>query len=168
MINIVFKNTVRFVFLILLQVIVLDNVRIGGYINPYLYVLFILMLPFETPKWLLIISAFFIGLFVDVFSGTAGIHAAASVFMAFLRPNIIKMVSARQDYEPGTQPTLRDLGFKWFFTYALVLVSAHHLVLFFMEVFTFTEFFQTFFRTILSVMFTLFLLIISQYLVSRK
>lgn len=168
MINLVLKNSIRFVFLVFLQVIILDNVRISGYINPYLYVMFILMLPFETPKWALLVVSFLLGFFVDLFSGTGGIHASACVFIAFLRPNVIKMVSARQDYEPGTRPLLRDLGFKWFFSYALVLVLAHHMVLFYMEVFSFSEFFMTFFRAMLSAVFTLTLIIISQYLIHKK
>jgi rod shape-determining protein MreD len=167
-INVVTRNIIRFLFLIFFQVLILDNIRIAGYVNPYLYVLFILMLPFETPKWLLLISAFFLGFFVDMFSGTGGIHAAACVFMAFIRPNILKMVSARQDYEPGTQPIIRDLGFRWFFSYSMVMVSMHHFILFYIEAFSFNEFFQTFFRTVLSIIFTLFLLILSQYIMYRQ
>jgi rod shape-determining protein MreD len=167
MISLVARNIIRLIFLVLFQVTILNYVALGGYINPYLYVMFILMLPFETPKWLLLISAFVLGISVDMFSDTAGIHAAACVFMAFARPGVLNLVSSRQEYEPGIQPIIRDLGFKWFISYTLILVVIHHFLIFYLEVFSFREFFQTFFRAVLSIMFTMLLLILSQYVMYR-
>jgi rod shape-determining protein MreD len=167
MISLVTRNIIRLIFLVLFQVTILNYVALGGYINPYLYVMFILMLPFETPKWLLLISAFVLGISVDMFSDTAGIHAAACVFMAFARPGVLNLVSSRQEYEPGIQPIIRDLGFKWFISYTLILVVIHHILLFYLEVFSFREFFQTFFRAFLSIIFTMLLLILSQYVMYR-
>jgi rod shape-determining protein MreD len=167
MINLVTRNIIRFIFLIFFQVLILNNINLGGYINPYLYVLFILMLPFETPKWLLLISSFMLGLTVDMFSDTSGLHAASCVFMAFSRPYILGVVSSRQEYEPGIQPTIRDLGFNWFFSYVLILVSIHHILLFYLEVFSFGEFFHTLLRTFLSILFTMLLLVLSQYIMYR-
>jgi len=167
MINQITRNIIRLVFLVFFQVAILNNIQLGGYINPFLYVLFILMLPFETPKWLLLISSFLLGISVDMFSDTMGIHAAACVFMAFCRPAVLNLVSSRQDYEPGFQPTIRDFGFKWFFSYSLILVIAHHILLFYLEVFSFSEFFQTLLRAVLSIIFTMLLLILSQYVMYR-
>lgn len=169
MINLVSRNIIRFIFLVLLQVLILNNINLGGYINPYLYVLFILMLPFETPKWLLLISAFLLGLSIDMFSDTAGLHSAACVFMAYCRPFILNVASSKQEYEQGAgiQPTIRDLGFNWFFSYSLILVSIHHLLLFYLEVFGFGEFFHTLLRALLSILFTMIMLVLSQYLMYR-
>jgi len=167
MINVVSRNILRMIFLVIFQVAVLDNIQVGGYINPYMYILFILLLPFETPKWLLLLSAFFLGLSVDMVSDTLGIHTAACVFMAFCRPGVINLISSRQEYEIGISPTVRDLGFKWFFSYALILVVAHHIPLFFLEVFSFHEFFQTLLRIGLSIIFTMFLLLLSQLITYR-
>jgi len=150
--------------LILLQVLVLDNIYLGGYVNPYLYIYFILLLPFETPGWLLLILAFFLGLGVDIFSDSIGIHAASTVLMAFFRPLTLKMLFSKREYEPGISPSIRDLGFRWFFSYALIMVTVHHLFLFYLEVFRLSDFFITFQRVILSIVFTLFLILISQYL----
>jgi len=167
MINLVSRNIIRMIFLVIFQVAILNNIQLGGYINPYLYVLFILMLPFETPKWLLLVSAFLMGISVDMFSDTMGIHTAACVFMAYCRPGILSVVSSRQEYEPGIQPTIRDLGFKWFFSYSLILVIIHHILLFYLEVFSFSEFFQTLLRVGFSIIFTMLLLILSQYVMYR-
>ena len=91
--SILFKNILRFVLLVLIQVFVLNNIRINGYINPHLYVLFILLLPFETPGWLLLVSSFSIGLSIDLFAHTPGLNAAASTFIAFIRPGFIRILS---------------------------------------------------------------------------
>ena len=82
----ILQNLFRFIFLILVQVWVLNHVQWNGYINPYIYVLFVLLLPLETPSWLVMVLAFVSGATMDMFSNTGGIHAAASVFTAFARP----------------------------------------------------------------------------------
>lgn len=160
-------NIIRFVFLILLQVFVLNNIDLGGYLNPYLYVVFILLLPFDTPKWLLLISAFAMGLCIDIFMETVGINIAATVFMAWARPGTIKFLSRGRDIEAGDKPGIRDFGFRWFFMYTLFLVFLHHLLLFFLETFKFTNFLQTLTKVGLNTLFTLFLIILFQYLIYR-
>ena len=65
--NQILKNTLRFVILVFIQVAILNNIQISGFINPYVYVLFILLLPFETPNWVLLVLSFFLGLSVDIF-----------------------------------------------------------------------------------------------------
>ncbi len=165
--RLLFANIIRFIILIPLQVLVLDKINLGGYINPYLYVFFILLLPFETPGWLLLLSSFTMGFMIDLFSGTPGMHAAASTFMAFLRPTVIRSIGANKEFETGMQPSIRDLGFQWFFTYSLILIFFHHLALFMIEVFRFTRFFDTLQRTVLSTLFTLVLVIIVQFIFMR-
>jgi rod shape-determining protein MreD len=160
----VFINIVRFIILVGLQVFILENINLRGYINPYLYIYFILLLPFETPGWLLLIASFLMGFSIDTFVGTMGIHTAASVLMAFARPLIIKAIPSRKEFEPGMKPSISDLGFLWFFTYSLLLVFIHHFALFYLEVFSFTDFFNTLLRVLLSSIFTILLVIIAQYL----
>lgn len=163
-----FKHIIRFIFLVLFQVLVLNNIQLGGYLNPYFYVLFILLLPFETPRWLLLISAFFLGFAVDIFENTMGINVAASVLMAFLRPYVIQMISSEKEYEPGLEPGIKDLGFSWFISYSSILVFVHHFALFYLEVFRFSEFFTTFYRVLASTVFTMVLIILSQYLFYKQ
>jgi len=157
-------NIIRFFVLIFLQVLILDNINFGGHINPYLYIYFILLLPFEVPGWLLLISSFILGFSIDIFSGTLGMHTASSVLMAFARPVIIKSIGSSKEFESGMQPSIHDLGFRWFFTYSLILIFIHHLALFYIEVFRFSGFFNTFQRVIYSTIFTAILVIITQYL----
>lgn len=159
---------IMWIVLILLQVLLLNHIQISGYINPYLYILFILLLPFDTPKYLLLILGFLLGLNVDIFSNTPGIHASATTFLAFIRPAVIRLISSRDVLELNTPPRLSYLGFHWFLKYSLILVLAHHFFLFYVEVFTLKGFIFTFSRCVLSSAFTLVLIIISQYLIYKE
>jgi rod shape-determining protein MreD len=168
MIRIYLRNTLIFFTAILIQVLLLDNIQLGGYLNPYFYVIFILLLPFETPSWLLLFSAFLLGFSVDLFNGTPGMHAAASVFMAFLRPFTLKNFSTRDGYEPGTFPRAHYYGFEWFAKYTLFLVLSHHFFLFFIEAFHFSDIFFTLGRIILSTILTSLIIVLSQFFIYKR
>jgi len=167
--QLLFRNIILLLILIPLQVFLLDRINFGGSVNPYLYVLFILLLPFETPGWLLLILAFLLGIIIDLFTGTVGMHTAATVIMAFLRPFVIRNISADREFESGMKITIFETGFRWFFFYTFLLVLAHHIALFYIEVFRFSGFFHTFSRALYSTMFTTLLVIVFQYIfASRK
>ncbi len=168
MLNSIIRNIIRFILLVLVQVLIIKNLELGRFINPFIYVLFIIILPFETPKWLLLLSAFALGITIDMFYDTAGMHAAACVFMAYVRPGILKLFSPRDGYEIGTQPTIQYLGVPWFLSYSGILIVLHHFVLFYIEIFRLSEFFSTFLRVIVSSVFTMLLVVFSQYLFHRK
>lgn len=163
-----FIHVIRFIVLILFQVLVLNNIQLSGYLNPYFYVLFIILLPFETPRWLLLLSAFLLGFFIDMFDNTMGINIAATVLIAYMRPFVIRLVASKQEYEPGLEPCIRDLGFTWFFSYSLILVFVHNFALFYIEIFRFSEFLSTFYRVLGSTVFTMVLIIMSQYLFFKQ
>jgi hypothetical protein len=158
------KNIGRFIFLVFFQVMILNHINLGGFINPYFYVYFILLLPFITPNWLLLISAFFLGFSVDIFSNTMGVNAAASVAMAFARPFVIKAISSGTEYETGERPSLKNQDIKWFTYYCVILILVHHVVLFYLEIFRFREFFTTMLRVVLSSALTFLMVMISEYM----
>ena len=164
MIIIFLKNIGRFVFLILFQVLILNNLQFSGYINPYFYIYFILLLPFETPRWLLLLSAFLLGISLDAFTNTFGLNASACVLMAFVRPFVISAISTGTEFMIGHSPSLKNQGLKWFAYYSIILVLVHHFALFYLEIFRFTEFFQTLLRILLSSVFTLLIVFIAEYL----
>ena len=168
MLNAIIRNIIRFIILVLVQVIIIKNLELGRFINPFIYVLFIIILPFETPKWLLLLSAFALGITIDMFYDTVGMHAAACVCIGYVRPGVLKLFSPRNGYEIGIQPTIQYLGVPWFLSYSGILIVLHHLVLFYIEVFRLSEFFSTFFRVIVSSIFTLLLVVLSQYLFHHK
>jgi rod shape-determining protein MreD len=150
--------------LVLLQVLLFNNIQFSGYINPYVYIMFILLLPIEVPSWILLISSFTIGLIIDFFCGSPGMHSSASLLVAFLRPSILRIVAPRDGYEPNSDPSIATYGFTWFLTYTLFVVLIHHTALFYIEVFRFADFFRTLLRVILSSLFSVsFILLIEYY-----
>lgn len=166
--RVVLGNIVRFLALILIQVLIMNRFNFYGFLNPYVYILFILMLPFETPGWLLLLLSFATGLTIDIFGGTLGLHAASSVFAGFIRPGVIKLVGEKPEYDITTQPTLHQMGLKWFMAYAAIMIFGHHMFLNFIDVFSFTEFWQTLLRVIVSSLFTFLFVILFQYIFVRS
>jgi rod shape-determining protein MreD len=168
MYGVVTKNIVRFFVLILVQVLPLNKINFLGYLSPYLYILFILLLPFELKGWALLLLSFVTGLTVDFFSGTPGLHAAAATFAGFIRPLVIKLVGEKPEYDTTSQPGIRDMGTKWFIPYVITMVTIHHLVLNLLEVFSLNELVQTLLRTIISSIFTILSIIIVEYVFIPK
>lgn len=157
-----------FIVLIAAQLLVFNNIDFSGYINPYVYVLFVLLLPFKTPKLVILVSSFMLGLIIDLFMGTPGVHSTATVLMAFSRPGVMAMYSPREGYQTGTYPRLEQFGIEWFVKYTVTLVLLHHFALFYLEVFTFHHFFSTFLRALLSTILTSLLIIFSQFFIFRR
>lgn len=165
MINLFVSNILRFIFLILFQVLLLNNIGLYyNLANPYLYVLFIILLPIDIPVFWLFAFSFLAGLSVDMFSGTIGLHAAACVCMAFVRIITLGLLNPRGGSEFYNEPTMRNMGFNRFITYASVLILVHHLTLITFDIFRFSEFFYIILRVLSSSLFTLLLVILSQYL----
>ena len=164
MYNTLIRNILRFVVLLIVQVMVFDNLRLGSYVHPCIYVLFVLLLPFDTPKWRLLIDAFLIGIAVDIFNGTPGLNAAATVLMAFVRPFIIGITSRKSDIEDKDAPTITEMGLQWFAVYALLLILLHNLVLFWLEEFSIRLFGLVLAETVLSSLVSLLLIIIIIYI----
>ena len=163
MINSIMRYSLVFILLLFLQVLLFDNINFGGYINPFVYIMFIMLLPVELPGWILLLVSFFTGLFMDFFSGTTGMNAGASVAAGFARPYILRIISPRDGYEPGAAPSMLIYGFRWFLTYSILIVAVHHFVLFFLEVFRLADFFRTILRIILSSAFTISFIVLIEY-----
>jgi len=162
------RNIIRFIVVVLFQILVMDNVMINGYLVPYVYLLFILLMPFETPRWVILLSGFLLGLGIDIFEQTPGMHTAATVLVAFIRPYLLNLLSPRDGYEPDTFPRIHYYGFLWFVKYALIIVIIHHFVLFYLEVFQLKDFLSTLLRVILSTLLSASTIVLSQYFVFRK
>jgi len=153
-------NILRFLLLVAAQVFIFNKINLGGYLNPMIYILFILLLPFEISGGLVLILSFFLGLSVDLFTGSIGLHAGAATFMAFLRPLSLRLISSTRDYESGLMPGVTDLGYVWFISYTVFLTFFHHLFFFSVEAFSFTELPMTLLRILLNTVLSSVLIII--------
>ena len=164
MINRILRYAMIFALLTLLQLGLFNNIQFSGYVNPYVYIMFIMLLPVETAAWLLLIISFLTGLLIDLFMSTPGMHTSATVFAGFIRPYVLRLISPREGYEASSEPSMSVFGFRWYFFYTLIIVFVHHLLLFYLEVFRLTDFLTTFLRVILSSLFTSIFILLLEYM----
>jgi rod shape-determining protein MreD len=158
----------QFVVLVLLQLLLFNNIRFSGFINPYVYVLFFILLPFDFSGSLMLVLGLVMGLILDLFMGTPGVHSLATVLIAFIRPGVLNLIAPHDGYDLNALPRVSQMGLIWFIRYAAIIIVIHHLVLFYAEVFSFSHFFFTLLKALLSSVFTLVFIVLSQFFVFRK
>lgn len=159
----VILNIFRFILLLALQVVVFNRIDLFGYINPYPYILYILLYPVNGNRAGLLISSFFLGLTMDMFLNSGGSHAVACVTLAYLRSTFFKF-SFGVSYEYQTVK-INDRLSPERFSFILISVVTHHLILYLLEVFRFSLILDVLLRTLLTTIFTLTLCIIIIYLI---
>lgn len=150
-------NIVRFVVLLAVQVLVFNHMDFWGYINPYPYILFILLYPVNGNRAGLLAASFLLGIVMDMFCDSGGVHAAASVVLAYVRPSFFRF-SFGVSYEYQTV-RINDKLSPERFSFLLVSVLTHHIILFTLEIFKFSFILNILLRTLFSSIFTLLLCI---------
>lgn len=156
-------NIVRFVLLLAAQVLVFNRIDLFGFINPFPYVLFIILFPVNGNKSALLAVSFFLGIIMDMFWNSGGVHAAACLLLAYFRPAIFKF-SFGLSYEYQTV-RLNDSLSPERFSFILIAVVLHHFVLFILEVFKISFLWEILVRTMLSAIFTIVTCIIIIYII---
>jgi rod shape-determining protein MreD len=162
------KYITLFTGLLLLQILLFNNIQFSGYVNPYVYVMFIIMLPLGMPEWLVLLLSFLTGFTVDMFCGTLGVHTAASVMAGFARPYLLSLNITSEAISPSSTPSIKNNGIRWFIVFTFSVVLVHHLTLFYVEVFRFSGFFRTLLRALLSTAFTTFFIVVMELFRSRR
>ena len=159
---------VGLIFLILFQVLVLNKLNVSTYIHPYVYPMFIILLPFETPRWMILPLAFAVGFSIDMFNNTAGMHAAACVFIAFARPWLIKRYTPITGYENVNAPSLSELGVVWFALFTLTVIFIHHSIYYFLQVFWMNDVGYLLLKIFLSTLVLTLLIVIFAFLFAKR
>ena len=165
--NEILKNSLLFIGLILAQVIVLNNINFLGYINPFLYILFVIVFPLRRDRGLILILSFLLGLSIDFFSDSGGVNAAATVFIAYLRLPLIKGLTRKTEIDFPLFKIIK-LPFLKLLSFIAIITLTHHLLLFSLEYFKFTEILTILSRTIITSIFTIILLIFSLILLNKN
>lgn len=158
------RYTGAFVLLVALQLLIFNNIEFSGYVNPYVYVMFILILPVSIPSWILLLLGFLTGFVIDIFSGTMGVHTFATVLAGFVRPWVLSLKLTAEAAEDDMSPSARRSGLRWFLVYTVTVVLVHHLALFFVELFSFRYFFHTLLRVLLSTAVTTFFILLFDFI----
>ncbi|MGN6801958.1 MAG: rod shape-determining protein MreD [Ginsengibacter sp.] len=164
------KNIIRFCLLILVQVYVLDQIPpLHQLVTPYVYFLFILWLPFKMGRRLQMLLAFALGFSLDCFSYTYGMHAAACVLIAYLRPFLINLLISQEGAESNyNEPSIQSMGFTPYLTYVTILTFIHHAFLYFLQALQTGGYFYFLLKTLISTAITLLLILLIELLFPRK
>lgn len=166
------NNIIRYsgilALLVVLQLLIFNNIEFSGYVNPYIYVMFILILPVAIPSWILLILSFLTGFLIDIFSATMGVHTFATVLAGFARPWVLNLNVTADAGEADFSPSARRSGIRWFLIYTLMVVLIHHMALFYIEIFSLNNFFHTLLRVLLSTVVTTFFIVLFDLIITRR
>ena len=156
---------ISFLLLVVVQVLLLNNLHLFG-VQAYLYVMFIITFPISVSSRILMPISFLLGLCVDVFSGTYGVHAAATTFAAFVRPLLLRLIVPVNDATQIESLSLSKQKLN-FVGFAVVMVLLHHFALLMLEAFSFKHIGVVVVKTLLSSVYTL-LLMFCLFLLQKK
>lgn len=161
-------HIIRLIVFVLAQGLIFGQLEFGVGIHPMIYPLFILLLPFDISPILLMVMAFITGISVDFFMNTFGLHASAAVLVAYIRPELFRLFAPRDGYDVLKEPTASEYGYKWFLSVAGIAITIHHAWFFLLEHFSWSDWLIILRKTVLSVIVTMFILLIIQILFFKK
>lgn len=164
------RNTIRFMLFILVQVFVLDRIHLHQMVTPYLYFLFILWLPFNMKRIPMMLLAFLLGSAIDAFRHQPGFHAAACVFIAYMRPLLVNLLIPQEGKETNyDEPSATSMGgFMAYVVYIGFFSLLHNAWLFLLEAWQFGNFWYFFIKTVLSTAISIVLIVVTDLVVARK
>ncbi|MEX2591442.1 MAG: rod shape-determining protein MreD [Anditalea sp.] len=131
--KIIISSITGFFVYFLVQVFVLKNLVIFDMAFCFLYVFYILLLPIETKTIPLMLISFILGISIDIFYDSLGMHTASMVALAFARNAWIRIIIPTGGYDENVQPSILNMGIGWFFTYSLPLILLHHVIFFYID-----------------------------------
>lgn len=158
----------RFLLFVFLQVFIFNQLEINPYIHIMVSPLYIMLLPFEMSIIRLLLVSFLLGIFIDAFSNTFGLHASSLVFLAYIRPVVFRWFAPRDGYDNIKTPSIFDMGNRWFLIVFGILLIFHHLWFFTMESFSFDELLLILQKTFPSALLSFTVCIILQTLFLKK
>jgi hypothetical protein len=164
------RNIIRLALFILVQVYVLNKIpHLHRFITPYLYYLFILWLPFSISRMQLLVVGFVTGLVLDYFMMTPGLHAAACVLIAYVRPFVINILTPKDiagfNYR---EPSTKAMGWTPYFVYVLILTFLHHGYMVFLEWLDFGTFLDFIIKVVATTGISMLLIFTAELLVPRR
>lgn len=166
--NLVWKNIGRFVLLMLLQLLVLNNVYMGGYVMPMLYLLFLLMLPTSMGRIPMLLTAFGTGLLVDIMAGALGFHTLACTVVVMMRILFADRILTRGENVIIETPSIYSVTPQYFVSYLLLLIASFYLLFYMLELFSFRGLGDVLLSTICSTVVTTLLAVLYQWVFLRR
>lgn len=164
--NVIGTNIIRFILLLLVQVIICNHINFFGYINPYIYIIFIFLFPIRDSRLILLLVSFILGMLVDMFSDSGGVHAAAAVSLAYARPILLKTSFGMSYEHHSIKFSNTEIGS--LLTYITFGTLVHHFILFTFEIFNISNILLILKKTLFSSIFTIILSLLIIILFSRN
>lgn len=166
----VVKNIIRLTLFMVIQVYLLNRIpHLHRFIVPYLYYVFLLWLPFTTPRLTLLAIGFFTGLILDYFKMTPGLHTAACLLIAYVRPFIINILISKETYElTYHEPSPKGMGWGPYMVYAFILTLLHHTYLVMLEWLQFGSFLDFIIKVGATTAISMLLILTVEMLVPRR
>ena len=160
------KQIARYIVVMILQVLLFNQLQLLGVCHPYVYLLCLLMMPITLPHNVEMLIGAVVGLMMDIFCNSLGIHTASCILVMFIRPYLLGALVNEKD-RLNEQISLRSIGFEAFLKYIVILVVVHHLVVFALAAWSWSHFGFVLLETLVSSLLTI-LLIIGYNLLSSK
>ncbi len=165
--NLIFKNIIRFILLVLFQVLVFNHINLFGYINPFIYIGWVLLFPIRKSKNALLLTSFFLGILIDTFSDTGGIHTAAIVLIAYYRLPILELVTGKTDFD-YVLFNVRNLPLNKLLLFISVLAFLDSFIVFLLDYFSFSDIFPILSNTISTSILTIIISFFGILLFTKK
>lgn len=165
--NDIIKNIIWLFILVLIQVLIFNNINLFGYTNPLIYIVFVFYFPLKKEKGLFLIFSFLLGLFIDFFSNSGGIHAAATLFIAFIRLPLLTSILNKKDFDYHLF-NIRGISFLKAFTFIAIQVLIHHFIVFSLDYFSFNDFGIIISKTLTTSLLSVVLILIGIILFTKK
>jgi len=165
--KLIFTNAIRFIVLVLVQVLILNKINLFGHLNPMVYIVWVFLFPIRKNKTTFLLLSFLLGLTIDFFSDSGGIHAAATLFIAFNRLSILQFILGKTDFD-YLLFNLRSIAFSKALFYIAISTLIHHTIVFSLEYFSFNEFSTIIYNTFLTTIFTVFIILLGIIFFTKK
>lgn len=161
--SITFKSVIGGIFILILQIFVLNDLDLSSLFYPQIYILILLSLPVNMMHWSLMLFGFSLGYLVDWFSDSQGLHAATLTMIGYLRYGYMKTVLDKDAFMSGFRPVYRETETRWYVVYISIFCVLFHFILFLMADFTFAHFWDTLQKTIYSAAFSIMIIFLVQF-----
>ncbi len=166
--RLIIRYSVYFIALFLLQILLFNYVLIGTDLYPFVFLLFVILLPIEIERITVLLSAFVLGLFLDFSTDMVAINTIALSFAAFIRSGVLALLSPSDGYEPGKLPSIKNYGLAWFTYYSVIMIFAFSFVFYFFKAFALSQIGLVFLKSLANTIYSTIFIILMHLIFFRN
>ena len=169
--NLDYKNILWFLGIIFIQIFFIDALDFGklsSFFSPVIISFFVLKQRLNTSMFKLLITAFFLGIIIDIFRNSLGLNTTIILLVAYLKPTFLYFISSNEDFEKELELNMFNIGIVRFLMFFGVSIFCYHQLFFLLEQFSFQNFFSLFLKSLINTIVALLFLIFLQYIFIYK